>query len=56
MHVELDVVEPFLAMGEFLNRQRIHWLDEPNLDRRERIEILVISERSGGSDSVQRLT
>jgi hypothetical protein len=33
--VEVDFVEPVMALGKFLNRQRIHWLDKANLGRRE---------------------
>ena len=37
--IEFDLIEPFLALGKLLNRQRIHWLDEVNLGRRESVEV-----------------
>src|SRR5215475_9833821 len=36
--VELDLVEPFLTLGKFLKRERIHGLDEPDLCFWQRVE------------------
>jgi len=36
--VELNFVEPFLALGKFLNRKRVHRLDEADLRRWQRFK------------------
>jgi hypothetical protein len=45
--VKFDLVEPFLALGKLLNRQRIHWIDEVNLGRREDAEVFCFHEVCG---------
>ena len=37
------ICSPFLALGKLLNRQRIHWLDEVNLGRRQDAEVFCFS-------------
>jgi hypothetical protein len=55
MRVELNLVEPFLALGEFPNRQRIRWFDEPEFGGRQRAGVLG-SDKEWRQSYLQRLT
>jgi hypothetical protein len=49
--VKFDLVEPFLTMGKFLNRQCIHRLDKANLGQRESSECFCFHKEAASVDT-----
>ena len=49
--VKFDLVEPFLTMGKFLNRQCIHRLDKANLGQRESTECFCFHKEAASVDT-----
>src|SRR5215831_15948751 len=47
--VELNLVEPFLTVGQALNQPRVHGLDKADFGRRQRAEGFGSHEESGRS-------